>query len=275
MLKCLLREKSGENNHRSKSHKKGTNATETIQDDVNIRLATDAGENHLTAYADQLAQKEAASVDSDTEKIRNGLEGLAEMLELSMVPGIIEGYDISHSQGTNTVASKVVFVDGKPVTSLYRRYKLKNLQITDGKVDDYLAIKEILSRRFADYLNEENSTPKEDIRKNTKKIKKDKIPDIILIDGGKGQLGVAEEVLSGLNFNGGNSTTILSLAKKNEEVFMVGKSGIINADYDNSSPPMRILRQVRDEAHRYALAYHSSLRKKSFLRHDDNVNANS
>lgn len=98
-----------------------------------------------------------------------------------------------------------------------------------------------------------------------------------MIDGGKGQLGVAMEVLSSLSFNGGNDTTIISLAKRNEEVFIAGKPEAINSDYDTSSAPMRLLRQVRDEAHRYAFSYHSSLRNKDFLLDSNSgkvVNAN-
>ena len=268
VLRSLLLEKLGSSEQKKNEDDKDNNATKDAMHDVYIGLAKDAGESHLMTYASQLAQKEAASVNSDAEKIRDGLEGLAEMLELSTVPSVIEGYDISHSQGANTVASKVVFVDGVPVKSLYKRYKLRTPELADGKVDDYLAIKEVLSRRFADYLSKTspNSVNNRKNKPNKKrKDNKDKIPDIILIDGGKGQLGVAEEVLNSLNFNGGNSTILISLAKKNEEVFVVGKPEAVNTNYDQSSSPMTILRQVRDEAHRYALSYHRSLQRKTLL----------
>ena len=191
------------------------------------------------------------------------------MLELSVVPSVVEGYDISHSQGSDTVASKVVFIDGVPVKSLYRRYKLKAQAIAHGKVDDYLSIKEVLTRRFADYLQEDggdhaSSLPGwEKPQKNKKN--KDRIPDIVLIDGGKGQLSAAEEVVSSLNFHGGNSTILLSLAKQKEEVFVVGRVNAVNTNHDEATPAMMILRQVRDEAHRYANSYHRSLRNKNFL----------
>jgi excinuclease ABC subunit C len=276
VLKCLLTEKSGirgvKNMKRKSSGDNNGSNEENIEKamesgDVRIGLARDAGENHLIVYANHLAQKEAMLVNSDTEKIRSGLEGLAEMLELSVVPSVIEGYDISHSQGTNTVASKVVFIDGVPVKSLYRRYKLKTHAIAHGKIDDYLSMKEVLSRRFGKYLEVSNKSTKGEQRK--KADDKDRIPDIILIDGGKGQLGAADEVLNSLKLSGGNNTILLSLAKQNEEVFVVGKTNPVNADYDESSAPMRILRQVRDEAHRYALSYHRALRSKDLLTNAD------
>ena len=143
-------------------------------------------------------------------------------------------------QGTDYVSSMVVFVDGKPKKSEYRHYKLRTL---DGN-DDFEAMKEVLTRRFSRALAEEQP-----------------LPDLLIIDGGKGQLSHAMEVLAALGLVG--RFTVIGLAKRLEEVFVPTSSTPLYIA--KSSPSLRLLQQARDEAHRFAITYHRTLRSKRTL----------
>jgi excinuclease ABC subunit C len=228
--------------------------------DVSVSCARTPGESHLVLYAEQLARKEAQALQSERVRVGEGLLQLAEILGLSTIPTIIEGYDVSHLGGTNTVASKVVFSGGLPDKGNYRRYKLKSQKVSAGNPDDYESIREVISRRFLEH--------------NKQKKISHHLPDLIVIDGGKGQLSAAVNVLEQLKleqsantdgdgYESGVGPVVISLAKREEEVFAIQDGVIVkvNQDVDVSAPVMRLLRYVRDEAHYHALAYQRSLRQ--------------
>jgi len=164
------------------------------------------------------------------------VQQLQEDLQLKIPPRRIEAFDISHLGGTNTVASMVCFIDGKARKSEYRKYKIKTV---DG-VDDFAAMREVVFRRYR-RLKSEQAT----------------LPDLILIDGGKGQLSMA---ISALRELGLDYLTVIGLAKRLEEVFVPG-----NADAQSirkQSPGLILLRKIRDEAHRFAITFQKQKRNK-------------
>ena len=168
---------------------------------------------------------------------KKGLEGLKRVLKLSQTPRSIEGVDIAHLGGGQTVASLVKFIDGLPFKPGYRRFKIKNVK----GIDDYKSIHEVVSRRFQ-RLADENDT----------------FPDILLIDGGKGQLSSAVAAFEALEID---PPVLISLAKREEEIFRPGESESIKLSKHAFS--LRLLQSVRDEAHRFAQHYHHMLRGKS------------
>lgn len=175
------------------------------------------------------------------EKTVGALEKLKEKLNLPKVPNRIECYDISNISGTNKVASMTVFVGGKPSKENYRKFKIKYVE---GQ-NDFECLKETLSRRIKELDGKDNSFSCE--------------PDLIVIDGGKGQLSSAMEVLKQM----GKNFPIISLAEKFDEVFVPNCSNPIMLK--RASFELRILQNIRDEAHRFAITFHRSLRTKSML----------
>jgi excinuclease ABC subunit C len=171
------------------------------------------------------------------------------ILNMPHFPNRIECFDISHIQGTNTVGSMVVFVNGKPFKSEYRKYKIKSL--IEGQTDDYACIKEVVKRRYK-MLIKNIDNPIE---------KKGDFPDIIIIDGGKGQLSAAVEVFDELGLN---NLFVISIAKKFEEIFIPKKlSPII---LPKNSKILFLFQQIRDEAHRFAISYHRKLRESGAIK---------
>ncbi len=168
---------------------------------------------------------------------------LAEKLQLKNFPHRMECYDISHIQGTNTVASMVTFINGLPKKSEYRKFKVR---MTEGKPDDFLSMKEVLTRRLS-HLGE---------------AKWEK-PDLIIIDGGKGQLSSVMEIIEGLGVKG---IDVVSLAKKHEEVFLPKQSKPVILPRNSSA--LFLFQRIRDEAHRFAITYHRKLRSKSMIKKD-------
>jgi len=170
---------------------------------------------------------------------------LADKLKLKNFPNRIECYDISHIQGTNTVASMVVFQNGLPKKTAYRKFKIR---MTEGKPDDFLSMKEVLTRR----LN----------RLGEPKWEK---PDLIIIDGGKGQLSSVMQIVEGIgaNIDGVKDIDFISLAKREEEVFLPHKSKSILLPRDSNA--LYLIQRIRDEAHRFAITFHRELRGKSAL----------
>ena len=168
---------------------------------------------------------------------KKGLEGLRRVLKLSETPRSIEGVDIAHLGGGQTVASLVKFIDGLPFKPGYRRFKIKNVK----GIDDFKSIHEVVSRRFQ-RLSDENDT----------------FPDVLLIDGGKGQLSSAVAAFESLGID---PPVLISLAKREEEIFRPGESESIKLSRHAFS--LRLLQCVRDEAHRFAQHYHHILRGKS------------
>ena len=166
---------------------------------------------------------------------------LAEKLQLTNFPNRIECYDISHIQGTNTVASMVVFQNGLPKKTAYRKFKIKS---TEGKPDDFLSMKEVLSRRLS--------------RLGEPKWEK---PDLIIIDGGKGQLSSVMQIVEEMGIKvGKGGIDFVSLAKREEEVFLPNQTDSILLPRDSNA--LYLIQRIRDEAHRFAITFHRDLRSK-------------
>ncbi|HRK73593.1 MAG TPA: excinuclease ABC subunit UvrC [Rhodothermales bacterium] len=176
------------------------------------------------------------------EAIPRSVQSLQRDLHLPRLPKRIECFDISHLSGTGTVASCVVFIDGKPAKNEYRKFKIRS---TEGKPDDFLSMHEVITRRFTRVLQE-----------------KLEIPDLIIIDGGKGQLSHAVEALKEVGFYG--KAPVVSLAKRMEEVFFPEdqKSVMI----PRTSSALKLMQQLRDEAHRFAITFQRQQRKNAQLR---------
>lgn len=172
----------------------------------------------------------------DKDKTSGAVEALARVLDLPCLPERMECFDISHTQGIETVASMVVFEHGRPAKSEYRRFKLKTVQ---GKPDDFASMAEIMERRYS-----EKDWPE---------------PDLIIIDGGKGQLHAALPVIR----QAGTEATVISLAKRIEEIFVEGRSESVILSHH--TPELQLLQAIRDEAHRFAITYHRKLRGKRSL----------
>ena len=210
----------------------------------------------------------------ELDRILNGIqdnessiEDLAQILELSEQPKRIEGYDISHIQGSDPVASQVVFIDGIPSKQHYRKYKIKDPKIFIGHSDDFASIYEVIHRRFKKWSRFKKSGGNFSILNDKTNSKLDNEllsdwPDLIMIDGGKGQLNAAIKALKELNLE--EEVTICSLAKKNEEIFIPGFTKSL--DTDENQKGVLLLRRVRDEAHRFALSFHRDKRSKRMNR---------
>ncbi len=204
----------------------------------------------------------------ELERILNGIqdnesaiEDLTQILELTNQPRRIEGYDISHIQGTDPVASQVVFIDGIPSKQNYRKYKIKDPNIFIGHSDDFASIYEVIYRRFKKWskfkIDGGDISSFQDKKKST--LDNDLLtdwPDLIMIDGGKGQLNAALKALTQLDLH--EEVNICSLAKKNEEIFIPSFSKSL--DTDQNQKGLLLLRRVRDEAHRFALSFHRNKR---------------
>ncbi|MDZ4819776.1 MAG: UvrB/UvrC motif-containing protein, partial [Planctomycetota bacterium] len=181
---------------------------------------------------DENAQPEVFYIDP-----KKGLKGLKQVLKLDKVPRTIEGVDIAHLAGGETVASLVQFIDGLPFKPGYKRFKIRSV---DG-VDDFRSIHEVVSRRFQ-RLHEESEV----------------FPDILLIDGGRGQLNAGMAAFRELDIK---PPVVISLAKREEEVYQPGIAEPLKLS--RHSYALRLLQYVRDEAHRFAQHYHHVLRGKS------------
>ena len=173
-------------------------------------------------------------------------EDLRLALSLPQTLDRIDCFDISHTQGSETVASMVVFRDGKPSKQDYRRYKIRS---TEGKPDDFKSMQEVVYRRYRDIKD---------------------LPSLVIIDGGKGQLSSALEVIRGLGLH---ELPVIGLAKREEEIFVEGahESILLSKDAD----ALKLIQRIRDEAHRFAITYHRKLRGKrnlvSILDHIDGI----
>jgi excinuclease ABC subunit C len=187
---------------------------------------------------------------SDHNSRARALNELQEALDLPEAPLRIECYDISNLQGTEIVASMVVMEDGLPKRSDYRRFKMRH---QDGQ-DDFASMEEVLSRRFKRFLAERDEGAREGKRFAYP-------PNLVLIDGGKGQLGAAVRVIDDLGIAG---VAVASLAKKFEEVYLPGESEPVRIPRDSEA--LYLLQQVRDEAHRFAITYHRQLRDKKMTK---------
>ena len=210
-----------------------------------------AHENAVDAMKVMKAQYEADSV-----KQEQALAQLQKALDLPKVPNRIECYDISTTQGTAIVASRVVFLRGVPRKNEYRKFNIRTVQHYGS--DDYQSMREALTRRFTRYVhtleNPAPSLPGKPDRDETWRL----LPDLLLIDGGKGQLNVAVEVLE--EFNLTDKVPVASLAKREEELFQPDKPK--STLLPRQSHALYLVQRVRDEAHRFAITSHRKQRQK-------------
>jgi excinuclease ABC subunit C len=210
------------------------------------------GKAELIEMVEKNAIHELTRIQRQTERNLLSLQDLAKILDLPALPHRIEGYDISHIQGSNAVASQVVFIDGLPAKQYYRHYKIKNPDISIGHSDDYASHAEIARRRFRKYAGGINTDDAD-------------FPDLVIIDGGKGQLSAVMKVLEELNL--ADRMCIVSLAKQREEIFLPGESLPLPTEAEQAG--VQLLRRVRDESHRFAISFHRQQRsehqKRSYL----------
>jgi excinuclease ABC subunit C len=179
----------------------------------------------------KFARELPSAMDPDKE-----LSQLRDVLVLPALPRVIEGFDISNISGTHSVGSMVRFRDARPDKDNYRHYRIKTVAGTD----DFASISEIVGRRYRRILDEGGS-----------------LPDVVLIDGGKGQLAYAKAALIQA---GVPTLPVFGLAKEHEEIFLPDRDDPIRLP--DNSPALRLVRRVRDEAHRFAQKYHFQLRRK-------------
>ncbi len=221
---------------------------------VTIRVPQRGGKRALMQTAELNAKESFARHKlkraSDHNARARALVALQTALDLPEAPLRIECFDISNLMGTEIVGSMVVMEDGLPKRSEYRRFKIKTL---DGQ-DDFASMEEVLTRRFRNYLRERDEGAKAGKRFSYP-------PNLLLIDGGKGQLNVVARVLEDLGLSDIN---LASLAKRFEEVYRPGKSEPIRIPRDSEA--LYLLQQVRDEAHRFAITYHRTLRDKKMTK---------
>ena len=212
-----------------------------------VRLVQMAQENAKEAQ-DQAHARWLA----DTGKTEAALDELQEELNLPTLPHRIECYDVSNTQGTNSVASMVVFVDGRPRPQEYRRFKIRTVE----GANDFASMAEVLKRRF-----KKATAPPERGQQKPEEIKKSQswqtLPDLVIVDGGKGQLHAALDVMRDL---GVEHVPAAGLAKRNEELFVKDMEEPIVLP--RTSQALYLVQRVRDEAHRFAITYHRNLRQK-------------
>ncbi len=210
--------------------------SEILDSKIRILIPQRGRHRKLIAMAEENAREDILERSKEKE-YRGNLEKLKTALEIKKLPRRIEGFDIAHLSGQDSVGSMVSFFDGRPEKSSYRIFKLRTLK---GKIDDYEAMREIIARRYTRVLNE-----------NLKK------PDLILVDGGKGQVRAAAEILDSLGLS---DIPLAGLAKVNEEIFLRQSDWPILLE--EGAPALRVLQYVRNESHRFATGFHKKLRAK-------------
>ncbi|NEU82926.1 excinuclease ABC subunit UvrC [Nostoc sp. UIC 10630] len=206
----------------------------------------------LIEMVERNAQYELQRMQKFGDRNHQAMQDLATILDLPDVPHRIEGYDISHIQGSNAVASQVVFIDGLPAKQHYRHYKIKNPTVTAGHSDDFASLAEVIGRRFRKYAEDPQLS----------RLGNPDWPDLIMIDGGKGQLSSVIAVLQEMNLL--EDLRVVSLAKQREEIFLPGESKPLSTDAEQ--PGVQLLRRLRDEAHRFAVSFHRQQRSDKLKR---------
>jgi excinuclease ABC subunit C len=232
--------------------------------DLAVRLIQPADEETIKAMA--LATSNAfealrtlrAVREADKSKQVLALQELQTALGLETPPGRIECYDISTLQGTNTVGSMVVFAEGTPRKSDYRRFKIRG-RGAQGEPDDFASMREMLRRRFRRAVEPQNDDPGAKARQSSAAWAV--LPDLVIVDGGKGQLGVAVEVLK--EFDLLDQVPVVGLAKQREELFQPGRRTSILLPRDSEG--LFLVQRIRDETHRTAITYHRNQRSKAGL----------
>jgi len=206
-----------------------------------------------TAAADALEQERVRWLAS-RENTREALDELAGALGLEGPPRRIECFDVSHVQGTNVVASMVVFEEGRPAKQFYRRFRAK----IDDRNDDFANMRDVLRRRFARAFERGTGGAGEAGAARTNVWPE---PDLVILDGGKGQLGVGQQVLAE---SGRLDVPIAALAKEREELFLPDRSDAVVLP--PRSQALFLVQRIRDEAHRFAVTYHQKLRSRRAVR---------
>lgn len=206
----------------------------------------------LIEMVERNAQYELARAQKTRDRNLSAMEDLAALLDLPDVPHRIEGYDISHIQGSDAVASRVVFIEGMPAKQHYRRYKIRNPNVTSGHSDDFASLAEVIGRRFRDYAQ----------KPDAQRSGSADWPDVVMIDGGKGQLSAVVAVLSEMELM--DELCVISLAKQREEIFLPGASFPLETEAEQ--PGVQLLRRLRDEAHRFAVSFHRQQRTERMRR---------
>ncbi|HEY1592050.1 MAG TPA: excinuclease ABC subunit UvrC [Solirubrobacteraceae bacterium] len=219
---------------------------------VEIRAAERGDKRRILELAERNAR-----LALDQEKLRSerrrqqrveALDGLQAALGLDTIPLRIECFDISTLMGTNTVASMVVFEGGAPKKSDYRRFKIAGVDGNGGGVpDDFAAMEEVLSRRMAQWERQREVSPHDKAYDPSFAA----LPNVVVIDGGRGQLSAGVRALGGFRERG---VAVISLAKRIEEVFIPGRAAPLALAHD--TPELQLLQRVRDEAHRFAITHH-------------------
>jgi len=210
------------------------------------------GKAELMAMVEQNARYELERTQRAADRNHQALQDLRDILDLPETPRRIEGYDISHIQGSNAVGSQVVFIDGIPAKQCYRRYKIKDTNVRSGHSDDFASLAEVIRRRFRKYAENPDLPRQED----------SEFPDLVMIDGGKGQLSAVVEQLQQMNLL--EDVAVISLAKQREEIFLPGES--FPLETDSEQPGVQVLRRLRDEAHRFAVSFHRQQRTAKMQR---------
>jgi excinuclease ABC subunit C len=232
--------------------------TERRDGTVEIRAAERGDKRRILELAERNAR-----LALDQEKLRSerrrqqrveALDGLQQVLGLDALPVRIECYDISTLMGTNTVASMVVFEGGAPKKSDYRRFKIRSAGEGNGVPDDFAAMEEILGRRMGRFERQRDVSP------HDKEFDPSfaALPNVIVIDGGKGQLSAGLRALQAFRDRG---VAVISLAKRIEEVFIPGRPEPLRLAHD--TPELQLLQRVRDEAHRFAITHHRTRRDRA------------
>ena len=221
----------------------------------------------LIELLERNASYELQRAQRGAEQQQLATEDLAQLLDLPVPPRRIEGFDISHIQGSDAVASQVVFVDGLPAKQHYRKYRIQSSSVRSGHSDDFMSMAEVIRRRFRRWAQAKGEGA--DLRAlrcaagsalHTGGL--NDWPDVVMIDGGKGQLSAVMEALRELNLD--EELVVCSLAKQREEVFVPGAKQPLESEPEQLG--VQLLRRLRDEAHRFAVSYHRQQRGERMKR---------
>lgn len=219
----------------------------------------------LIEMVERNAGYELARTQRFADRNQQAMLDLAEILDLPDLPHRIEGYDISHIQGSDAVGSQVVFIDGLPAKQHYRHYKIKNPTVQTGHSDDFASLAEVIQRRFRKYRRDDSPDSSANGSRKRPSVlggSQDDFPDLVMIDGGKGQLSAVVEALREMNLL--EEVKVISLAKQREEIFLPGESLPLSTEAEQ--PGVQLLRRLRDEAHRFAVSFHRKQRSDRMRR---------
>ena len=234
---------------------------------VRLSLPQRAQKADLIELVERNANYELERARRASEQNLLATEDLSQLLELNTPPRRIEGYDISHIQGSDAVASQVVFIDGLPAKQHYRKYKIQSSSIRSGHSDDFMAMAEIMRRRFRRWAQAKAAgADLKELRRSAGSALHtgglNDWPDVVMIDGGKGQLSAVMEALRELNLD--EDLVVCSLAKQREEVFIPGVKEPLESEPEQLG--VQLLRRLRDEAHRFAVSFHRQQRGERMKR---------